>query len=213
MRSDRRIKGLLETYGTVRDAIRERLREFDEVKRCGPLRVYEELVFCLLTPQSRSKAADKAVKRLKEAGVLLKGDRREVALVLRECGVRFHNVKARYVVLSRELLNDIEAFNRLLEGDPREVRERLVERVKGFGYKEASHFLRNVGIVDLAILDRHVLRCLKSTGVIRSVPRTLTRKRYLTIESKFLDLSRELGLKPAELDLLLWYIRTGEVFK
>lgn len=84
--------------------------------------------------------------------------------------------------------------------------------MKGIGYKEGSHFLRNVGYLDLAILDRHILRCMDRNCWI-DLPKTLTRKRYLDIEEKFKEISEEAGLRPGELDLYLWYMETGKILK
>ena len=39
-------------------------------------------------------------------------------------------------------------------------------RIKGLGYKEASHFLRNIGFPGYAILDKHILNSLREMGVI-----------------------------------------------
>jgi N-glycosylase/DNA lyase len=93
------------------------------------------------------------------------------------------------------------------------VRDALVEEVWGFGLKEASHFMRNIGYSGLAVLDRHVLRWMKVLGAIKEVPRSLTRRRYIELEQRFIRLAEELGLKPEALDLLLWYASTGEVLK
>ena len=95
--------------------------------------------------------------------------------------------------------------------DAREAREWLVRNVKGFGYKEASHFLRNVGFRDVAILDRHILRYLKERGLIEEVPKTLGRRSYLKLEILLSAIARKLKLSLGELDLYLWYIMTGEV--
>lgn len=52
-------------------------------------------------------------------------------------------------------------------------------------YKEASHFLRNVGFgEDVAILDRHILRNLERLAVIDEIPKTLSPKLYLEIEDR-----------------------------
>ena len=69
--------------------------------------------------------------------------------------------------------------------DGRDLRAWLVREVKGLGWKEASHFLRNIGFRDLAILDRHILRNLRRHGVIRTIPASLPEKRYLAIEGRF----------------------------
>ena len=92
-------------------------------------------------------------------------------------------------------------------------REYLVDHVKGLGYKEASHFLRNAGVSGYAILDKHVLRSLVEFGVIKSIPQALTKKKYLQIEKKMRAFSQEVGIGMDELDLTLWSRKTGEVLK
>ena len=85
-------------------------------------------------------------------------------------------------------------------------------KVKGLGYKEASHFLRNIGFSDVSILDRHVLRFLFETGVLPQI-KTLTPRRYMEVEEVLGRISETLSLKRGELDLYIWYIRTGKVLK
>jgi len=137
-----------------------------------------------------------------------------VAGVLRRSGVRFPYKKADYIVRNRALMRDEEGgVTGVLVDDPREAREGLVRTAWGLGYKEASHFLRNIGYRGLAILDRHVLRGMVELGSLRSIPRSLTRRRYLVIEEEFLRLAGLLGIPPEALDMVLWYERTGEVFK
>ena len=98
--------------------------------------------------------------------------------------------------------------------DAAAAREWLVENVKGLGYKEASHFLRNIGLGEnLAILDRHILKNLALLGVIKEVPTSLTKRIYLEIERKMIAFSKEANIPMGHLDLLLWYKEAGEVFK
>jgi N-glycosylase/DNA lyase len=95
-----------------------------------------------------------------------------------------------------------------------EAREWLVDNIKGMGYKEASHFLRNIGLgEEFAILDRHILKNLQLLGIIEEVPASLSRKRYFEIEKKMVRFSDRINIPMAHLDLLLWYKETGEVFK
>ncbi len=94
-----------------------------------------------------------------------------------------------------------------------ESREWLIKNVKGLGRKEASHFLRNIGHQDLAILDRHILKNLVRVGAIGRLPKTLTTKRYSAIEQKFLQFSHTIGIPMDELDLLFWSLETGEILK
>ena len=90
----------------------------------------------------------------------------------------------------------------------------MVKSIKGIGYKEASHFLRNIGLgEDLAILDRHILKNLKLLGVIEKIPKSLSRKKYFEIEGKMYEFAKEIQIPIGCLDLLLWYKQTGEIFK
>ena len=73
------------------------------------------------------------------------------------------------------------------------------------GYKEASHFLRNVGYHQVAILDRHILRVLNENGLIGEIPKSLTPKKYKEIERIVLELTKETEVFPSEMDLYLWY--------
>ena len=98
--------------------------------------------------------------------------------------------------------------------DINKLREWLVSNIKGIGHKEASHFLRNIGLgKNIAILDRHILRNLKDFGVIKEIPKSISRAKYLEIEKKMTAFSKQTGIPLSHLDLLLWYKETGEIFK
>ncbi len=95
-----------------------------------------------------------------------------------------------------------------------ECREWLVNKIDGLGYKEASHFLRNIGMgEEIAILDRHILRNLREIGVIEEIPESLSRTKYMQIEKQMIELARQIRIPVSHLDLLLWYKGTGEIFK
>ena len=202
---------------SIKDEIQSRLREFDSVLKTGDEEsIFAELVFCILTPQSKAKSCWAAVERLLGKGLLLAGTEDQV---LRELsGVRFKYKKAGYVIKARNMfMIDGKLFikSRISRfSDAYGAREWLVRNVKGIGYKEASHFLRNVGIgVDFAILDRHIMKNLRSLQVIEEVPASLSRRRYLEIEEGMKELSKETKIPMSHLDLVLWYKETGEVFK
>lgn len=109
----------------------------------------------------------------------------------------------------QSLRSTLEMFS-----SPAAAREWLVENVKGLGYKEASHFLRNIGLgEELAILDRHILKNLLLLGVIAELPRSPTKRLYLEIEKEMAAFSSRTGIPMGQLDLLLWYKEAGEVFK
>ncbi|MFH0859648.1 MAG: N-glycosylase/DNA lyase [Candidatus Altiarchaeota archaeon] len=209
---------LLAEHAVKKGAIKKRLSEFKAAGRQSDERVFEELCFCLLTPQSKARSCDRAVRQLKSERLLPEGSKARIAAVLKKSGVRFHNNKASYIIEARRTFSGdgrlgINDVLKSFENDEL-ARDWLVRNVKGLGYKEASHFMRNVGRgSDVAILDRHIMKNLKAQKVIRWVPNTITRKRYFQIEGKVRDYCRKIGIPMDELDLLFWSIETGEVFK
>src|SRR5881396_4224978 len=213
---EKSVRELQTLYGEKRDAIQTRLREFREILDRNDDDVFAELCFCLLTPQSSAKTCWAAVSRLRERSLLLKGGATEIQPQLND--VRFGDSKAKYIVEARAtfskdgklfLKSHLSSYANLFE-----LREWLVENVKGLGYKEASHFLRNVGLgEEFAILDRHILRNLARLKVIPEVPASITKKRYLDIEEKLRRFAAEIGIPMAELDLLFWSKETGWIFK
>lgn len=204
-------------HGRLFYDIEERLRSFKEIWVSGDEnRIWEELVFCLLTPQSKAEACWMAVESLKAKGLILEGSEEEIRWELE--GVRFRNKKAKYIVEARSIFfNSGKALIKgTLEalGCPFKMREWLVDRVRGMGYKEASHFLRNIGLgEDMAILDRHILRCIIDLGLLDKVPSSLSKGGYLSIESLLRKFSQEIEVPMSHLDFIFWYIRTGRIFK
>jgi N-glycosylase/DNA lyase len=200
---------LLDEYKRKKSDIRKRLCDFKEVGKSGAKDIFAELCFCILTPQSNARQCDKAIQELKKKGLLFKSPAGAIRPVLKGRS-RFHNKKAGYLVNARR------SFDRsvLSIGDILDAREKIVKDVKGVGYKEASHFLRNIGLgKDIAILDRHILKNLKMLGVIDKVPSSISAKSYLDIEEKTRSFARKAGIGLEELDLLLWSRETGGIFK
>jgi N-glycosylase/DNA lyase len=198
-----------EEYEKRSGEIRRRLEAFAAIPRD---RYFYELAYCLLTPQSSAEHAEAAVTEL-DAGGFQNTPFDPVSVLRRpDRYVRFHNTKA------RRLLEVRERFPELLEqlrpgADGMRVREWIVDHITGLGWKEASHFLRNIGYRHLAILDRHILRNLRRHAVIRSYPRTLTPARYLAIEQRFLSFAEAVEIPMDELDLLFWSRETGAIRK
>jgi N-glycosylase/DNA lyase len=187
--------------------LKESSKDFNE-------RIFEELVFCILTANGSAASAMKAVDQTRD--LLMTGTAEEIQTRLKESGVRFHN-RASYIVETREKLKKEYDFNirGILESidEPKQLREFFIGNIKGFGYKEASHFLRNIGIFGLAILDKHILRTLYEYKMIEEVPKTLTRKRYLHYGERLFEFARKLDINPDELDLLLWSMKNGKIMK
>lgn len=213
----RGVPHLRSEFAAKRDRIEARLRDFREVGSLPDAGLFEELCFCILAVQSNAHSADDAVRALVGSGLLWPGRPRQLAAFLRH-RTRFHNHKAAYIVRARERFfpDSGPCLAASLGGlrEPRTAREWLVQEVDGLGWKESSHFLRNIGRGDgLAILDRHILRNLVRHGVIRALPTSLTGRRYLAIEDRMHRFSDRVGIPMAALDLLFWSRETGEIFK
>jgi N-glycosylase/DNA lyase len=192
-----------------RNAIRKRLTEFSQVPRTE---YFYELLYCLLTPQSSAVNADKAVRVLRTNNIFFEDIDPEPLLHQKEYYIRFHKTKAKHISAMKKQFPVIE--HHLSNGSTGvEIREWLVSNVQGLGWKESSHFLRNIGYRNLAILDRHILRNLVRTGALRFLPKTLTTQKYLSIEKKFRTFSDSVGIPMDELDLLFWSMETGEILK
>lgn len=210
---------LLKNYEAKKAAIKARLAEFRAVGRnATDAQLFAELAFCLCTPQSKARAADAAIKDLLKSGALLTGGFSDLSRVLEKNGVRFPGNKANFIVEARyHLMREGFGMRQLLkrfDSSPITFREWLVNNVKGLGYKEASHFIRNIGRGEqLAILDRHVLKNLADYDAISEIPDSLPPKRYLEIEEKMRGFATKIEIPLAELDLLFWSEETGEIFK
>lgn len=201
---------LIRLHRERRAAIRRRLRNFKEVL---PSEYFYELLYCLMTPQTSAVSADTVVAKLKGVSFATNAVDPEPVLRDRRHYIRFHKTKTERLLLVK---NEFPAIASALTAmvSPVELREWLVRNVKGLGYKEATHFLRNIGRNGgLTILDRHILRNLQRYGAIRTVPKSLTRKRYLSVERRFVKFSEAIGVPVDELDLLFWSMETGEIRK
>jgi N-glycosylase/DNA lyase len=203
------IEELRQAFVEQRGIILARLHEFAATK---PEDYYYELAYCLLTPQSSASHAAAVVVQLRAANFQNRSIEPTAFLCRKSHYIRFHNTKARRLLEAKDHFPHIAAAL-ANGGTSSELREWLVRHVKGLGWKEASHFLRNIGHRRLAILDRHILKNLKHYGVVRSIPKSLTPRRYLAIEAKFAAFATDVGISMDELDLLFWSKETGIVLK
>lgn len=213
------VERVIATHKARRKEIRRRLGEFDEIWRNGSdARLWEELVYCIFTAGASARMGLNSVAAVKS--LLLDGESEAMTEVLRETGAhRFPVARPRYIVTTRNYFRancDMALRKRLRSfSDPIERRDWLAQekQIKGLGYKEASHFLRNVGVKGHAILDKHVMRCLAEVGVIDSFKPPANRKKYLEIEQELLRFARDIRVNCDELDLVLWSMKTGEILK
>jgi len=189
------LQALHEHYAKHRAAISQRLQEFKGVQ--GEKELFQELCFCILAANTSSRMASKVMSGVGD--VIFTGSEEEIREKLHLLHCRFYNKRAEYIFLARDVPIRFD-------------RDYLAEHIKGFGYKESSHFLRNVGQSGHAILDKHVLHALVEFCVIRRIP-TMHKKNYLAIEKKMKLWSNKIGIPMDELDFVLWSRKTGEILK
>ncbi|MBN2121526.1 N-glycosylase/DNA lyase [Candidatus Micrarchaeota archaeon] len=192
--------------------VKERLEEFKLLSTLGEDLWFSELCYCLLTANSSAKKCMEIQEKMGNGFATLPQE--ELSAKLRELGYRFYNKRAEYIMAARVHTPGLkERINSLAKKDTRNAREWLVENVLGMGYKEASHFLRNVGYTDVAILDRHILRTMAENNMIPEMPKSLNRVQYLTHENLLRLVAFRFKMSLAALDLYLWYLKTGKVLK
>jgi N-glycosylase/DNA lyase len=201
----------IEHFAAHAATIRTRLEEFRAVP---PEEYLHELFFCILTPQSRAANAEQVIAKLRALG--FPENRVDPTPILRDPAhyIRFHNQKGMRLAAVAAQREAIMATLTDPALSAAERREWLVANVGGLGWKESSHFLRNIGFLDLAIIDRHILKHMLRCGAIDAIPKTIgTRRAYLDLEARFRALAESVGLPLQELDLLFWSFEEGSVRK
>lgn len=193
----------------VNHLIQNRIREFSEIREESLDTIFGELCFCIMTANC---SAEKCIEVQAKIGNGFKNlDQKGLAEKLKKFGYRFPNIRAEYIVKARDHKEELKK-NLITNTNLKELREWIVKNIKGIGYKEASHFLRNIGYTGYAIVDFHIIDLLTKYNIITK-PKTLTRKMYLEIEEKLSKIAEELSLNLGELDLFMWYLETGKILK
>ena len=206
---------LVKAYKSRKKEIISRLSDFKESWLKNDEEIFSELCFCILTPQSNAVSCDEVICALKSSRLLFDGNTNQIRPFVKKA--RFYKNKTNYIIEARKMFSKNDNIRVKDELDIQNIlktRAWLAENVKGIGYKEASHFLRNVGFgKDLAILDVHILKNLKKYGVIKDIPKTLTKIKYFEIENKLKIFSEKIRIPLSHLDLLFWSLETGKIFK
>lgn len=193
----------------VKKLVETRLKEFESLGKKGNKDWFSELCFCILTANSKASTALLIQEELGVNGFCGLSHSGVRACIIKHKH-RFHNNKSKYIVEARAHMDIKKKISKM---DDFSAREWLVKNIKGIGYKEASHFLRNVGRKSLAILDRHILNLMVEEGMLKEKPKSLTSKNYIEIEKKFNKLAVKMFMSAAELDLYMWHMKTGKVLK
>lgn len=211
-----KIKRLEKDYNLKKKEIKNRLREFQKTWEKGDEAIFRELCFCILTANASAQMGINCIDNIGD--LLLKGSIRDLKKI-RCGGHRFPNKRSEFIIHTREFIKKALGFRlkdkiKFLK-DFHERRDFFAKNpgIKGLGYKEASHFLRNIGFKGYAILDKHILRSLHEFGVIKGIEKPNTKKKYIEIEDKMKAFSEKIGIDMDELDLLLWSRKTGKILK
>jgi len=191
----------------ISETVNKRLKEFEDLGKKGNDDWFCELCFCILTANSKASTALSIQEELGANG-FVSYPQDSLCNCIKRNKHRFHYKKTKYIIEARKHKKIKEILKK-----EKEPREWLVKNIKGLGWKESSHFLRNVGYFDYAILDRHIISLMYEHGYIKQKPKNLSKNIYLAIEKQFIDLACKLGTTSAELDLYMWYIQTGQVLK
>ncbi len=181
----------------IKGKIDSRIKEFKSKKTDAQL--FSELSFCVMTAGFRADKSIEIQRKIKNGFLTL--PEKSLQKKLKELGYRYHN-RAEYIVKNRK-------FSKELRGKGRDW---LVKNIKGLGMKEASHYLRNIGKKDMAIIDFHIIDILAKYKLIKK-PKTVTAQKYLEIEKILENIANKTNLTLDELDLYLWYMETGKVLK
>ncbi len=193
----------------ISNVIDNRIKQFISVKKKGIPEIFKELCFCIMTANCGAAKCIEVNDRIDKGFLNLSEE--ELVNKFKEYGYRFPNIRAKYIVEARNYISELESIiNSNI--DEIKLREWIVKNFKGLGYKEASHFLRNIGYKNLAIIDFHIVDLLVKYDLIEK-PKSMTKKKYLEIENVLKQIGREVHLDMAKLDLYLWYKETGKVLK
>jgi len=187
--------------------IQKRAKEFVNFKRTNN-NLFSELCFCTLTANYNAEKAIAIQKKIGNGFITLSEDKLKDKL--KELGYRYPNKRAEYILVNRQHYSHLSKI--LREHSDEHLREWIVKNIKGLGFKEASHFLRNIGYGNYAIIDFHIVDLLVKEKLITR-PKNLNPENYIKIEKILLKLAKKVNLNLAELDLYLWYLETGKVLK
>jgi N-glycosylase/DNA lyase len=192
--------------GEIAETISERMQSFKEIGS-GEESIFKELCFCICTANNSAERGLRAQEEIDFCGL----EENKLRDKMREIVCRFYNNKTDYVLLARRKRGPLLEMLSRTE-DSKTARDWIVRNIKGIGLKEASHFLRNIGYDDVAIIDFHIIDILVDYELIMR-PKSLTPTTYRQIESTLESLARKAGISLAEIDLYLWYLETGKILK
>ena len=195
----------------IKKVVDNRMREFEELGNKDNSELFKELCFCLLTANFSAHGGIKIQNALGDRFSSLPQE--ELAKKLSELGHRFPNMRAKFIFEARKYKDNLKETLKSFECES-DLRNWIAENVKGLGMKESSHFLRNIGYKNLAIIDFHIIDLLVKNNLIQQPKsKSLTKKNYVEIENILKEIAKKSNTNLGELDLYLWYKETGKILK
>lgn len=214
---------LIEHYQSRKEEIESKLNSFEDLRDSSEERKFKELVFVILSSQTRAEKAWKACKNLENQDLLLDGEVEDVEQVLLEEDVSYPENKSKYIVSNRKMLSQptlqepekgLKISQKINEEDLEDSRAWFAENIKGISWKGSSHFLRNIGYGNgFGIISSHIAMQMNEIGLTESPEPPKTKEEYLKQEKVLQDFAEEIGIDIKALDLVLWSAKTGEIFK
>jgi len=192
----------------ISQQISQKIQTFLALNHASPNTIFKELCYCILTANCPASRCMMIQELLSED--FLSASTETLSRKLKQYGYRFPHIRAEYITKSREHLEMIPDALRTRKRQHRRLW--LIHSIKGLGYKEASHFLRNIGYLDYSIIDIHIIHLLKKYGIIPPT-KTITANTYLYLEQQLQCIAHSEQLSLGELDLYLWYMETGAILK
>lgn len=195
----------------IKEVIDKRMKEFETLGKKDSDELFKELAFCLMTANFNAKKSIQIQEEIRDGFFTL--PEKQLAKKLAEFGHRFPNMRGKYICEARKCRRDLRKTLKSFKFEV-EAREWLVKNIKGLGMKEASHFLRNIGYKNVAIIDFHIIDLLVREKLIEQPKsKSLTPKKYIEIENVLRKIAEKTKTSLGELDLYLWYKETGKVLK
>ena len=193
----------------IKKQIDLRAKEFEALGQKRAAQIFNELCFCLMTANFNAQRSIDIQKAIGDGFHTFSP--KQMAQKLKALGHRFPNTRAKFIIEARKHKSELSKFVKTRLKDY-QFRDWLVKNVKGLGHKEASHFLRNIGRKDCAIIDFHILDLLQDCGLVKK-KKPISKKIYLEVEEILKNIAKKSGLDLGKLDLYLWYLETGKILK
>jgi N-glycosylase/DNA lyase len=157
--------------------------------------IFYNLCFALLAPQTTFKNNKKVIALLEEKKYFSNNiPKEELEEIVRP--TRFFRNKTRFLTAAKANFEDVLGIINL-PVSVKDKRRFLVESVNGLGMKASSHFMRNLGYTDLAIIDTHILKFLN-----KNIPKN--NNEYIEIEKELTNFAEDNDISMAELDAIIW---------